>query len=174
MPVPLIHLTTFIEASAARVFNLSRSIDLHRKSMQKTGEEAVDGRKKGLLEEGETVTWRARHLGKYRLLTVKMAELRFPEFFADEMVKGDFKSMRHEHFFKPVKNGTIMIDLFRFESPFGLIGRVFSRLYLKNYLKKLLEARNDMIKVYAENNAGDLLLNAVETEKEPDGDTGGR
>ena len=44
--------------------------------------------------------------------------------FTDEQVKGDFKMMKHEHHFKPCENGTIMIDLFHFESPYGAIGKI--------------------------------------------------
>ena len=34
--MPLIHLTTFIAAPAERVFDLSRSIDVHKKSLAHT------------------------------------------------------------------------------------------------------------------------------------------
>ena len=41
--MPTIHLTTFVAAPAERVFDLCRSIDLHRKSMAHTNEEAIAG-----------------------------------------------------------------------------------------------------------------------------------
>ena len=46
-----------------------------------------------------------------------------PQSFTDEMVNGDFKQMKHEHHFKPIQNGTLMIDLFSFESPYGKAGQ---------------------------------------------------
>ena len=48
--MPLIHLTTFIAAPIERVFDLSRSIDLHKKSMAHTNEQAVAGTTTGLIE----------------------------------------------------------------------------------------------------------------------------
>jgi ligand-binding SRPBCC domain-containing protein len=146
----LLHLTTFIGAPTERVFDLSRSVNLHRASMTDYGEVAVDGRTSGLLQEGETVTWKARHLGKMRLLKVRLTSMKAPFFFCDEAVEGDFRSMKHEHYFKPVANGTIMIDQFYFEAPYGIFGRWFTALYLGKYLRRLLEARNDAIRKVAE------------------------
>ena len=147
--MPFIHLTTFIAAPAERVFDLSRSIMLHKRSMDKYGEQAVNGKTSGLLEYDETVTWKAKHLYKERLLKVKITALQRPYSFTDEQVTGDFKTMKHDHFFKPVDNGTIMIDQFHFE-----IGNPFAKwinaFYLTAYLTRLLEERNAHLKNMAE------------------------
>ena len=156
--MPLIHLTTFIDAPAERVFDLSRSITLHKKSMEQSGEEAVGGITSGLINLNETVTWRAKHLGKTRQMRIRITAMNAPVVFTDEMEEGDFKSIRHEHHFKQVDNGTIMIDLFQFETPYGWAGKVFNRLYLTRYLRRLLEQRNRIIKEYAESNKWQHLL----------------
>ena len=116
-----IYLETFIDAPIERVFDLSRSIDLHKLSTKATNEEAVAGKTKGLINLNETVTWKAKHLFKERMLKIKVTQLRQPDFFVDEQVKGDFAMMKHEHYFKVVENGTIMIDQFHFESPKGFL-----------------------------------------------------
>ena len=157
--MPHIHLTTFIAAPAERVFNLSRSIDLHKISTRGTQEEAIAGTISGLINKDETVTWRARHLFKTRLFTSSIPEMEAPVYFKDEMVKGDFKSFVHEHHVKPVENGTIMIDLVDFESPFGTLGRIFNKLYLKRYIEKFLLKRNAVIKEYAETQKWKAILN---------------
>ena len=66
------------------------------------------------------------------------------------MIKGDFKSIKHQHFFKSIENGTLMIDLFEFKTPYGVVGSLFNQLYLTNYLKRLLELRNKQLKEAAE------------------------
>ena len=48
--MPSIHLTTFIAAPVARVFDLARSIEMHKQSMTKHKEEAVAGIRFGLIE----------------------------------------------------------------------------------------------------------------------------
>jgi len=157
--MPLIHLTTFIAAPAGRVFDLSRSINLHKISTAHTAEQAVAGVTSGLINAGETVTWQARHLFKTRRFTSKITAMQPPSFFTDEMVQGDFKSFSHEHHFKSVDNGTIMIDLVKFESPYGKIGALFNKFYLQNYLQKLMERRNNTIREYAETHKWKTILN---------------
>ncbi|HNG64293.1 MAG TPA: cell division protein, partial [Ferruginibacter sp.] len=72
--------------------------------------------------------------------------------------KGDFDSFRHEHHFKSVGNGTIMIDLLEFESPYAVIGKIFNTLYLRSYLEKFLAKRNAVIKEYAESQKWKAIL----------------
>ena len=157
--MPTIHLTTFIAAPAERVFDLARSIDLHKKSMAHSGEEAVAGTVTGLIKAGETVTWKAKHLGKKRVLRSKITDMKPPLSFTDEMVDGDFKMMRHEHHFKEVANGTFMIDMLVFESPWGGLGKLVNSLYLTRYMHNMLEQRNKVIKEYAESDKWKFLLN---------------
>src|ERR1700685_582487 len=87
-PMPTIHLTTFIAAPVERVFALSRSIDLHKKSMAHTNEQAVSGTTTGLIGLDETVTWKAKHLFKVRILKSLIVQMDRPFLFTDEMVKG--------------------------------------------------------------------------------------
>lgn len=145
-----IQLETIIKAPVKRVFDLSRSIDLHKLSTAHTNEEAIAGRKSGLIELGESVTWRAKHLGVYQKLTVKIVKMESPSMFEDVMVKGVFKSMKHIHIFKADGENTKMVDEFEFESPLGFIGRLFNRVFLKKYMTKFLMIRNQEIKRIAE------------------------
>jgi ligand-binding SRPBCC domain-containing protein len=157
--MPVIHLTTFIAAPIERVFDLCRSIDLHKKSMAHTSEEAISGTTSGLIELHETVTWKAKHLFKVRILKSSITQMDKPFLFTDEMVTGDFKSMKHEHHFKQVNNGSLLIDLFSFETPYGNFGKVTNTLFLTRYMKKLLEQRNNTIKEYAESGKWKFMLN---------------
>lgn len=145
-----IYLETLIDANIKTVFDLSRNIDFHQKSTAKTNEKAIAGKTGGLIELGETVTWRAKHLGFYQNLTTKITEMERPKMFTDVMIQGAFKSMKHQHIFKEKYEKTLMIDIFEFESPFGILGKIFNQIYLKNYLKEFLIERNRMIKEIAE------------------------
>ena len=148
--MPIIHLTTIIKAPVQRVFNLSRSIDLHQMSMAHTNERAIAGKTNGLIEQGEWVTWEATHIGKKRYLTVAITYMQPYSLFIDEMQKGDFKMVKHEHHFKQTGVATIMKDVFHFESPYGWLGNLVNALFLTRYMKRLLVQRNNIIKEYAE------------------------
>jgi len=150
--MPFVHLTTFIAAPQQRVFDLSRSVDLHRASMKHHEEKIIDGSMNGLMKLNDTVTWTAKHFFKQRRLKIKITQLQKPDFFVDEQQEGDFEMMKHEHYFKPIENGTIMIDQFHFETPYGLIGKIINKLYLEKYMTKLLNQRNQVIKDAAESN----------------------
>ena len=119
--MPKIELLTHINAPIQKVFDLSRSIDLHIESTKQTGERAIAGRTRGLIELGETVTWRAKHFG-----------------------------IRHEHHFSQVDGHTVMKDVFVFKSPLGVLGKLANLLVLKRYMTNLLTTRNHIIKQVAE------------------------
>lgn len=156
--MPTIHITTLIHAPVERVFNLSRHIALHKKSMEHTGEKAVGGVTTGMINLGETVTWEAKHLMKTRRFTSKITSMKPYESFTDEMIKGDFKSFKHEHHFKPIDNGTIIIDILNYEVPYGVIGQLVNSFYLHRYLESLINKRNEVIKEYAESKKWEALL----------------
>ena len=144
--MPKIELLTEINAPIENVFNLARSIDMHMESTKQTGEKAIAGKTSGLIELGETVTWRAKHFGIRQTLTSKITEFDRPNYFVDEMIKGAFKSFRHEHHFSASNGKTLMKDVFVFESPLGVLGGLFNWLVLTRYMKSLLEERNRVIK----------------------------
>jgi len=57
---------------------------------------------------------------------------------------------KHEKYFKPCDNGTIMIDYVDYTMPYGIFGRIFDKLYFYKRLTRLLEERNQKIKRQAE------------------------
>ncbi|MFD0990889.1 cell division protein [Mariniflexile jejuense] len=148
--MPLIKTKTLINADVKSCFDLARNIDVHQESLKHSGEIAIDGKTTGLIELGETVTWEAKHFGFVQHLTSKITEFEPSKYFVDEMVSGAFKTLRHEHLFRERDNKTEMIDVFYFESPYGIFGKFANALFLKKYIKNLLETRNKFLKEKAE------------------------
>jgi ligand-binding SRPBCC domain-containing protein len=156
--MPLIKIETLIQAPIQRCFDLSRSINLHQLSMEQTNEKAIAGRTSGLIQLGEQVTWQAKHFGLTQKLSVQITAFDAPHFFADEMLKGAFKSFRHEHHFEAIYSGTLMTDLFNFEAPLGILGQVANCLFLTKYMEKLLQERNKIVQKIAESESWKELL----------------
>jgi ligand-binding SRPBCC domain-containing protein len=144
---------TFIEAPKRTCFDLSRSVEVHEYSMAHTGEKAVAGTTTGLMEKGDFVTWRARHLGITQELTSRIVRLNKPDYFRDVMITGIFRSMVHDHYYHTKTNGTLMIDVFRYEMPFGVLGLIADYLFVCRYVTSLLLCRNSVIKREAESRA---------------------
>jgi ligand-binding SRPBCC domain-containing protein len=74
----------------------------------------------------------------------------YPKYFTDEMVRGAFKAFRHEHYFYPINNQTLMKDIFMFDAPLGYLGIIANFLFLERYMTRLLKQRNQEIKKAAE------------------------
>lgn len=132
---------TIIAAPAERCFDAARDVTLHTESLSHTGERAVAGRTSGLLELGESVTWEARHLGVRQRFTARITAFDRPRHFRDEMVRGVFRSFVHDHHFVETAGGTRMVDLVEFRSPWGALGRLVDRWFLRAYVERLLTAR---------------------------------
>ncbi|KAA3438398.1 SRPBCC family protein [Rufibacter hautae] len=157
--MPIIRLQTIIKAPIDRCFDLSRSIDLHTLSTQQTNERAVAGVVAGLIDLHETVTWEATHFGIRQKLTSNITELERPHRFVDEMVKGAFKRIWHEHRFEALSaDETRMTDTFDYTSPLGFLGKLADVLFLEKYMTRLLLTRNQVIKEVAESNQWKALL----------------
>lgn len=151
--MPVIEVVTRIKAPPVLCFRLALSVDLHTASTRQTREEMVGGVRSGVLKLGDSVTFRARHFGIWQTLTSKVTELESPRYFCDEMQRGAFNHMRHEHHFQAEGSTTIMRDIFTFESPLGCLGKVVDTLLLRRYLQRFLESRCAVIKHYAESGA---------------------
>jgi ligand-binding SRPBCC domain-containing protein len=144
--VPTITIETLLPASPERCFDASRDLDLHVTSMKDTGEKAVAGRMSGLIEMGEQVTWEGRHFGVRQRFTSKITAFDRPRYFQDSMLRGAFHSFVHDHYFEAVAAGTKMTDVLTFASPLGFLGAIVDRLILAAYLRRMLMARNDVIR----------------------------
>jgi len=118
--------------------------------MAHTGERAVAGKTSGLFGLHEEVTWRGRHFGFLLEHSSRITAFDPPRHFRDEMVRGRFKTFRHDHFFAATPTGTRMTDVLEFGSPFGVLGRLVDALVLTRYLDRLLRQRNAIVKRAAE------------------------
>jgi len=148
--MPIIRLVTSINCPKVVAFDLSRSIDLHEKSTSQTNEKAVGGRTSGLIGANEEVTWEATHFKIRQRLTSRITAFSPPDHFRDSMVAGAFKRFDHDHFFSEESGVTKMEDVFDYQSPMGILGKIADYLFLERYMRNLLVKRNLMIKQVAE------------------------
>ena len=155
--MPTIRRETYINAPPERCFDLSLSVDLHHHSVLHTHERPIAGVTTGMMKPGDTVTWEAVHFGIRQHLTSKITTYERPYRFTDEMVRGAFQEIIHIHEFVPQPPGTLMIDVFTFRAPFGMLGRLAELLVLTRYMKGLLLIRNSYLKQVAESGTDSAL-----------------
>lgn len=148
--MPIIKHDIYIDAPINVCFDFARNVEVHTETTKKTKEKAIDGVTVGLMENGDTVTWEATHLGVRQKLTAKIIEMEKPYKFSDVMVKGIFHSFTHTHEFLESGTGTIMKDTFSYKSPFGILGKIADRLFLEKYMRNFIVNRAKELKKIAE------------------------
>ena len=148
--MPIIKLETKINAPVERVFDLARSIDLHKDSMTQYDEKAVAGVTSGLINMNETVTWEATHFFVKQNLTSKITAFDRPKYFRDSMISGVFERFDHDHYFDGDDTTTTIRDVFDYDSPLGILGNIADFLLVESHLREMLEERNALIKRVAE------------------------
>ncbi|MEZ7514374.1 SRPBCC family protein [Flavobacterium frigidarium] len=145
-----ITLITVIKAPIQLVFDHARNIDTHQDSAAKSNEIAIAGTTSGLINKGETVTWRGKHFGIFLQHQSVISQMKQPTYFIDEQLKGHFKNFKHQHFFEEKDSQTIMKDLMQYETPYGIFGQIFDKLALKKHLTQFLIERNSHLKLVSE------------------------
>ncbi len=144
--MPRFVIETEVPAPIDVVFDMARSVELHLETQAKSGERAVAGVMSGLIGLGESVTWEATHLGVRQRLQCRIVAMDRPRSFRDSMVRGAFKRFDHDHLFEEHGGGTRMTDVFDYTSPLGLLGGITDRVFLRRYMRRLLQARADHIR----------------------------
>ncbi len=92
--MPVIKIEITINAPCERVFDLARCINLHAETMHRHKEKAINGKTKGLIDLGETVTWEAVHFRVKQKLTSKITKFNRPNHFQDVMQKERSNALR--------------------------------------------------------------------------------
>jgi ligand-binding SRPBCC domain-containing protein len=138
-------LETVIAAPPGEVFTASLDPDLHLRSMERYGETMIEAPSGGVFVEGSTVTWRARHFGiPFRLRSI-VFDIDPPHGFSDRQIAGPFRAFLHEHRFEEHPAGTLMHDTVTFRSPFGPLGRLVDAMFLRAYMRRLIQERNTLL-----------------------------
>jgi len=83
-------------------------------------------------------------------MTSKIVDYDRPWRFVDQMQRGPFAAWWHEHRFERHPAGTRMVDVAEYRLPLGPLGGLVDLLFLRRYLRRLLQTRHHHIKLAAE------------------------
>ncbi len=76
---------------------------------------------------------------------IEIEKLDRPNILVDKALKSPFKSWVHEHKFENVDGKTQLIDIIKFEMPFGIFGKLLAPL-IKKDLEKMFTFRHTQTK----------------------------
>jgi ligand-binding SRPBCC domain-containing protein len=68
------------------------------------------------------------------------------KYFIDNQIKGPYKIWHHEHHFKETADGVEMKDILFYELPYGLLGRLVHKLFVKKKVDEIFNYRSEKIK----------------------------
>ncbi len=75
-----------------------------------------------------------------------------PHMFVDEQSKGPYKVWRHKHTLSEVADGTKITDEVLYALPFGLLGQLAQRLFVRSQLEYIFNYRTRVIRDLFETN----------------------
>lgn len=137
-----------VHAPIERCFALSTNIAIVQKELGMT---PVAGRTSGCVRGGDTVRWEGWQLGFKQFHVSLIAEFEAPFHFQDRMLAGRFKSFAHDHRFREVDGGGVLLeDELRFTMHFGWPGKMVGRVVLVPHIRRLMRERFAMLKEIAE------------------------
>ncbi len=68
------------------------------------------------------------------------------ESFVDEQRAGPYKLWHHKHSLEANENGVLMIDQIHYALPFGLLGDLVHKLYVRKKLQRIFDHRVSVLK----------------------------
>jgi len=93
------------------------------------------------MRKGAEFKLQIRRMGLRLTWTARIAEYEPPFFFVDEQASGPFAYWRHRHEFRPTEYGAMISDRVEYALPFGAVGRLAHRLFVRHQLEELFDYR---------------------------------
>jgi ligand-binding SRPBCC domain-containing protein len=63
------------------------------------------------------------------------------KYFVDEQRVGPYKMWHHQHKIEPIENGVLMTDIVTYSPPFGFLGAIANKLFIKSKLEEVFDYR---------------------------------
>ena len=75
-----------------------------------------------------------------------------PYKFVDQQIKGPYSFWHHTHTFSKLNGGTLIKDNIKYLVPFGIIGKIINKIWIKRDLENIFDYRKNKIKILLERN----------------------
>lgn len=97
--------------------------------------------------EGQIITYRVGLFPGIRSNWVtEIKHVHFEKLFIDEQRVGPYQLWYHEHHFKEITNGVLMIDKVTYKPPLGVLGKLIHPILVKPQLTKIFSFRMKTLK----------------------------
>lgn len=91
---------------------------------------------------GMIITYKVSPLFNIKMNWVtEITQVKDHHFFIDEQRMGPYKMWHHQHFFEEKDNGVLMTDIVTYIPPFGLLGDIANKFFIKKQLNDIFNYR---------------------------------
>lgn len=84
-------------------------------------------------------------LGLKMTWVTEITQVKENEYFVDEQRIGPYKMWHHEHKLTPIDGGVLMTDCVSYVLPFGILGKIAHRLFIKKQLNSIFVFRDQAV-----------------------------
>jgi ligand-binding SRPBCC domain-containing protein len=96
--------------------------------------------------EGQIIEYRVEFVpGLRSLWLTEIAHVLPGEYFVDEQRVGPYRFWYHEHRFERLPDGVKMTDHITYIVPFGVVGDLMNKLWIRGRLERIFDFRRDRI-----------------------------
>lgn len=93
------------------------------------------------MQSGTVLDYTIRVMGLPVRWTTLITEYDPPHRFCDVAIRGPYSFWHHTHTFAETDGGTMMTDEVRYALPFGILGRIVRKLWVKRQLNHIFDFR---------------------------------
>ena len=91
---------------------------------------------------GMMITYKVSPLLGIRLdWCTEITQVNHLTYFVDEQREGPYTIWHHQHHFEEIEGGVLMTDIIHYKIPFGVLGNLANRLFIKRQLRSIFEFR---------------------------------
>jgi ligand-binding SRPBCC domain-containing protein len=76
----------------------------------------------------------------------EITQVKENKYFIDNQISGPYKIWHHEHHFEEIENGVEMKDILYYEMPFGFIGKLMYKIFIRKKIDDIFDYREQKIK----------------------------
>lgn len=100
----------------------------------------------GEMYPGMIISYKVSPLPGYRTTWVtEITHVKEKQYFVDEQRIGPYKMWHHEHILIPDGENVIMRDIISYKVPFGFIGSLVNRIFIKNKVNQIFQYRKKVM-----------------------------
>ena len=75
----------------------------------------------------------------------EITHIKDKNYFVDEQRSGPYKMWHHEHILEETNDGIIMKDIISYIPPYGFIGQILNKLFIKKQVREIFQYRTKVL-----------------------------